>query len=298
MSMANLVESARKATAPIVGIPLEGEKPFAVRRDLLVNTLKGLKVIDAGVQLDLQTGKPSELVVYASGENVKAVRRFKPLDLRYLSPYAYSLRLHMAEWAEKQRAKRKQPKVKLSGREKEIAKQVKRLEREKSKLYIAKNPPLHPLLPTGYRYEGNYLRESELQWHNEKPKRKQLAAIAGMVLKSKITSNAGYKMLRDARFDFVKFSEQPTHRGQRAHDNPWSYWKHIPEFVRGMMGKVPRTKDDNWRDTHEPQADGTPSNEFTRHNVARAEYLATKREAQTIDNQILALRELATPTIQ
>ncbi len=52
-----------RGTAPIVGIPLEGEKPFAVRRDLLVNSLKGLKVIDAGVQLDLQTGKPSELVV-------------------------------------------------------------------------------------------------------------------------------------------------------------------------------------------------------------------------------------------
>ena len=62
-----------------------------------------------------------------------------------------------------------------------------------------------------------------------------------------------------------------------------------------MLRKVPREWERPWEDWGEPQAEGVPSTALTRHAKARIEYLARRREGETIDNQIAALRELAQP---
>lgn len=157
-----LVESARKAKSPIVGIPLIGMAPFAVKRELLVKTLEGLTVIDAAVQMNLE-GQAAMLVIYAVGERVQAIRKFLPLQMP-----AYQAKGMIRDWAEKQRAKRSAPKVKQTAHAKQIAKLEK---------YLAKigevEAPKHPLL-FGISY-GHSRAESIREYDA-----KQLRAVAEM----------------------------------------------------------------------------------------------------------------------
>src|SRR5258708_734464 len=122
MSIMTSVESARKATAPIVAISVAGGLPFCIRRSLLANSLKGLQIVDAGIQMALDGKRESSmLVVYAAGPRVQAIRRFVPLNNRY------QIRMDLWKWAEAQREKRLKPVVKMTGRARQIERLRKRL---------------------------------------------------------------------------------------------------------------------------------------------------------------------------
>src|SRR5947207_12715618 len=112
-----MVESARKAKCPIVGIPQPGEHPFCLKRSLLVESLRGLRIIDAAIQLPLDPKGQRTLVVYASGPRVQAIRRYMPLQ--NWSPD--HIRIPQWSWADAQRKARAKPKVRMSAREKQIA---------------------------------------------------------------------------------------------------------------------------------------------------------------------------------
>ena len=65
--MIALVERARQAKAPVVGIPVESGEPFILRRSLLVGSLKGLRVTEAAIQLPLPTATVENVGVPLSG---------------------------------------------------------------------------------------------------------------------------------------------------------------------------------------------------------------------------------------
>lgn len=134
------VESAMRGKSPVVGIPQEGEPPFCFQRTVLTKSLKGLRIIDAGIQLALDGKREhSRLVVYAVGENVKAVRSLVPIDRnRFL--------LSQWDWAEKERAKLGKPtKPRVSAKEKKLI----RLRKQLAKLGDLERPR-HLLLDDGY----------------------------------------------------------------------------------------------------------------------------------------------------
>jgi hypothetical protein len=212
-----LVESARKATAPIVGIPMEGEAPFCLRRSLLVDSLKGLKIIDAAVQLALDGREDGRrLVVYASGDRVQAIRRFVPI-------HRNAALLPQWEWADKQREKRKRPAVKLTGRDKEIAKWQKKLAR------LGKpRAPEHPLLPSKYAWkypEG--IGQQWAQWKREAHIRRWIQAQARVCQAGKATTTQLYRILAERGLRVTKWSDVPTRHGDKY--SPVSF-KDLPDI--------------------------------------------------------------------
>jgi hypothetical protein len=278
--------------SPWMGIPIPGELPIVLLTKQVIGALKGVTVTDAAVRYRTLE------VTYTHGRRGHGRCVFYD---RGNGCTRLDIHRDIHRWAEKQREILAKPKpVKLSDREAEIARQIRRLEKEKRSLYLSPDPPVHPFL---HRREqrwvvgqmpdqtcADYIRESEQRWHDEKPKRKELARIAGLWLKNKLTSTTAYKALREAGWEVTPVSKLRTHdRERRPYQD--DYWKHLPEFVRGVLAKVAREKDYE----HDANEDGTPSTEFTRHARARLEYLATRRHAQMIDKQIKALREMAAP---
>ena len=237
MSLVGRVESARRATAPIVGIPLEGEEPFAVSRSLLVESLKGLKVIDAGVQLHLETGKPCQLVVYAVGKGVKAVRKFNPCA----GILGHSVRLDLWYWAGKEREKRKAPpKVRTTAREKQLTRLRKQLEKMGKP-----EPPLHPFRPSQYGDTAQQIRERDRKevegwerlvaegcqverpltmgqrwrkWKQEAGIRRWVQLQARLCKAGKMTTTRLYRVLSERGIRVKKWSDLRTHDKERCRD--------------------------------------------------------------------------------
>jgi hypothetical protein len=270
VSLIRSIESARKATAPIVGIPLEGEKPFALSRDLLVNSLKGLRIIDAALQLHLETGKPCQLIVYAVGMNgskVQSVRKFnqiedcKPYDagmVAALAPWG-TVKGALAGWAMQQREKRvaklASPKVRVSAKEKQIARWEKQL------LKLGKpNPPRHPISDFGmakvkdrlehdarelagwtrYVEEGcDWKRPLTIgqqwaRWKREAGVRRWIQLQARLLRANKPetvnTTNQLYRVLRERGVEVKKWSELKTHDKERCGGDLFGYLKILWEF--------------------------------------------------------------------
>jgi hypothetical protein len=185
MEIISRVESAMKATAPIVGIPLPGERPFCLKRKLLVDSLKGLTVIDAALQLplDKRNGKPM-LVVYAVGERVQAIRKFYPCPEEY-----YQIKFKLRDWAEAQRAKLANPAPKLD----KYGKQLAKLQKQLDKLWSHR-----PKNPATYRngffrrgqlvgWAGEYQYKQIARWKAERSRRQQLNMLGKRYYGGEIT---------------------------------------------------------------------------------------------------------------
>lgn len=157
----SMMQSAMKATSPIVAIPIPGEEPFIVRRDLLVGSLRDLTVIDAGIQMPLDGKRENaRLNVFAVGEGVRSSRAFRPIDRNHILRTVW-------DWAEAERERRGKPKApKTSARQKKIAQLEKRLAK------MGEIQPPAPRLIDGQR---------EVQWRREHDE-KQLAAWVSMVV--------------------------------------------------------------------------------------------------------------------
>ena len=228
--MINISIPSGKLKSPWMGVPVPGERPLILSTALVQAALRGVTVSDAEVTEAQRAGagyQSREIVralevVYRHGRDGRGRGRVVFYDScrDSASQREFSWRI-VGEWARVQREKLAKPKVERgrgSGREEEIARQIKRLEKEKKRLYLPKNPPRHPLLPPEYSH-GEPWREhsaqAEKRWHDEKPQRKRLARIAGDVIKARITHATGYKLLRAAGFEFVKFSGQPVRGGGR-----------------------------------------------------------------------------------
>lgn len=246
-TVANFVETARNAKAPIVGIPIPGERPFCVRRDLLTSSLKGLKIVDAGIQPSLDGNRRNyRLVVYAAGDRVQAIRRFVPLG-------SYE---PLLEWVKIERKKRATPKVRTSAREKEIIKLQKRL----VKLRVPQ-APTHPLITKGDTAEN--IRESdasilrnweqwkteghaEMQrpltngqkwaaWKREARVRRWIQTQARACSKGKLTTAQLYRTLADRGIKAQKWSDLRKHGKDRC-ENVFGYLAILWEFC-GLSGK-------------------------------------------------------------
>jgi hypothetical protein len=227
-SIASLVETARNATAPIVGIPIPGERPFCVRRDLLIASLKGLKIVDAAIQPSLDGNRRNyRLMVYAAGDRVQAIRKFVPLG-SYES---------LLEWVKIERKKRATPKVRTSAREKEILKLQKKLAKLRTP-----QAPTHPLIAKGDTAER--IRESdagilrnweqwkadgypEMQrpltngeqwaaWKREARVRRWIQQQARACSKGKLTTAQLYRILADRGIKVQKWSDLRTHDKDRC----------------------------------------------------------------------------------
>src|SRR5208282_1719920 len=189
--------------------------------------------------------------------------------------------LSIRGWAERQR-ERLARKPAMSARERRVGVMVRRLEKQKRELYLHR--PVHPLLQReGYEFATpESCRASESRWRREKPMRRQLARIAGMALKHRVTNATAYRLLRDAGFSVAKFSDLRKWDRGRVQNDQNDYWRHLHFFASGMLAGPDRERKHR-----------TPADRFAEHREALVSYLVDRRQAESLDSQIRAVRELA-----
>jgi hypothetical protein len=232
-----------RVRCPWFGINVAGARPIVLHTERVEAALKGVVVTDcavveakrqaSGEGWQRRQGEPTRAleVTYAHG---RGHGRAVFYDLG-----ACDMSIHV--WAERQRERLAKKPAAMSARERRAGVIVRRLEKEKRQLYVHR--PVHPLLQReGYEFAApESCRASEWRWHQEKPRRRQLAHVAGMALKHKVTNATAYKMLLDAGFTVTKFSELRKWNRDRAHDDQNEYWRHVHFFASGMLaGPKPR----------------------------------------------------------
>ena len=140
--MINIPIPSGKLKSPWMGVPVPGERPLILSTALVQAALRGATVSDAEVT-EVQragAGQSREIVralevVYRHGRGRRGRGRVVFYDScrDSASQREFSWRI-VGEWARVQREKLAKPKVERgrgSGRDAEIARQIKRLEREK-----------------------------------------------------------------------------------------------------------------------------------------------------------------------
>jgi hypothetical protein len=284
-SVAFSVPSGR-LKSPYMGVPVPGSRPLVFLTDQVRGALAGTTVTRVKV---IKTGEGRALeVLYAHGKN-----QGRAVFYDRCTKNLFGIQQSIREWAEAQRKRLSATKLSPKARRAGVA--IRRLEKEKRALRLYR--PVNPLLQReGYHYTtSDGCRSSEQQWHDEKPKRKLLASVAGRFLKSgKVTSTTAYKLLRDIGFKFEKFSDLRQYGKDRIGDDQCEYWKHIHFFVDGMIAEPQRESRVAARFARKYRSsEAEPKDVFQRHSEARVEYIVAKRQAESLELQIAAMKELA-----
>jgi hypothetical protein len=266
--------------APFMGIPIPGERPIVLVTEQVRGALANVTITDVSITND---GSIRTLFVsYTHGPNRRGHGRAKFYDR---GSNAWLIRQQLRDWAEPQRLARLKP-AKPKASKHEIA--IRRLEKEKRG--IPDHRPRNPLIPPEYDRCDSYSREREARWHEDRPKRRALAKVAGLVLRGRLTYTNGYKRLREMGITFLLYSKIGARDKEQFSQD--EYWRQIHRWCYGMLEAVKRLKSYEY----EPEEDGTPRDRFTEHAKARREYLEHRREIEAIDLQIASIQELAQPS--
>ena len=174
-----LVESARKAKAPIVGIPIPGERPFCIRGELLRESLKGMRITEASIQRPLPgTEAKHYLLLFCASDDgrIKGSRKYVPVahemtwnhsrkerQWRFNHQRYSKVQEQIYDWAEARREKLQQPKLKGDAA---------KLQKLQAKLQKITYRPTNPALASGEAETSEYVREEFCTWRNERPIRR------------------------------------------------------------------------------------------------------------------------------
>lgn len=146
--------------APVVGIPRQGEKPFAVERATLAGLIEGLGKCEISLNSHLEIQAHFRHYVLYS------------LDMQRHTD-AYKL---LRSWAVRQRAKKDAPKLSRDERRKaELLRKIAIAERKARTLWVCR--PYNPVLEFGDT-ASDYEREQWAGWVAQKPMRRKIGRLA------------------------------------------------------------------------------------------------------------------------
>jgi hypothetical protein len=269
--MAAAARAKLRIKSPFYAIPQPGRRPFVCDRNRYENVIKNLDSFTQDIRED------GHLEVVGNAGNVRG--RYVFYDLWRVSEWR--MVNTMRDWARRMDKIKAQPaKPALNKYQKQIAK----LERELGKLDL--KAPRNPLLHEDRDASGQAYYNRELaDWAHGKQLRKQLARVAGQVLKSKITTVQGYKLVRE----IVPLNR--THSQLRKHEERTvnEYWRDIWRFVDGAGAHGYRTPTHPW---YRQPEDWTKL--MDRHAEYISEWIANIRQGKALRSQIEALRLLET----
>ena len=146
--------------APIVGIPRQDEKPFAVERSRLAGLIDGLATCQINLNAHLEIQAPA--------------RHYKvhSLDMHRWTD-AYKL---LSSWAKRQRVNRESPKLPAADRRKsELLRKIASAERKARQLAVC--PPYNPVLDFG-ECASEYERRQWAAWVSQKSMRRRIGTLA------------------------------------------------------------------------------------------------------------------------
>lgn len=220
-----MVESAIRAKAPIVGIPIEGQRPFALRRDVLTGSLKGMRIIEAAIQMPLESTGRCLLQVFAvTPGGVKGTRTYYPLT-------AYDAGRLAKEWAAAQRKARSKPAAPKGARARHIAKLRKQL--------CAPKRPTFALLEDGQQAEpvpvitaGQHWR----RWKQQAKQRRDVQRIARRVLAGTLTLAKAYGEVEALGLEVRRYSSLNTREKREYPDLTTAFLPKLWQFC-GLVSK-------------------------------------------------------------
>ena len=269
-----------KTRCPYLAIPIPGERPFVVERKHFESVTRKITITETTLKrIEGPDHKAKGLWALTIQHHTGNVRGryvfYNLLQTRFATNYD-GFKREMWKWAESYR------RVGVRKSETPFEKQIRQLSKEIDKLHLGK-PPLHPLLPGPYTREfSESVRETILAWRNGKAERKRIARIAALALRCKITDRQAYDALRALGYKVTSYCKITS--AQRRYwkmEGRNDYWQRLYTQCglanAGYNHKIYHGYCD--------QRALLPES-FTRHAEARVEYLATKRQAESLQNQI------------
>jgi hypothetical protein len=216
--------------APVVGIPRQGEKPFAVERARLAGLIDGLENCEISLNSHLEIQAP----------------------VRHYTLYGLDMQRHTAayrvlrSWAARQRAKREAPKLSRDERRKsELLEKIAVAERKARRLWVCR--PYNPVLEFGDK-ASDYEREQWAAWVAQKPMRRKIGRLA--TAHGLIHGYVPDAIIRQPRklyeslavltgLNVTKYGELHT-TSRREKPTEAQYLKHLYEYVgRGFLSACP-----------------------------------------------------------
>ncbi len=191
--LARPLQSALKAKAPYVGVPIPGHAPLIFQRDKLVRALNGVKPIHMYVEV-YENGNRALIVDGVAGPRCRT--HMKAASLR---------RDHLVYWGDPMKAAERwrkgyKPKPAAATRD-PLAKYRKELARlDKALAKLGERPEIaNPCTSTGPYYEGEYAedwRKEWREWFAQKPTRAQIGRLAALTRAGKLDAREMYQELR------------------------------------------------------------------------------------------------------
>lgn len=223
--LARPLQSALKAKAPFVGVPIPGHAPLIFQRDKLVRALKGVKPIHLYVEV-YENGNRALIVDGVAGPRCHT--HLKALSLQ---------RNHLVHWGDPMKAAerwRRGWKQKPATTRDPLAKYRKELERLDKALAKLENRPeiFNPATATGPIYQpDSYERELWRDWRAQRKLRGQVGRLAFLCHRGDLDSRKLYAALREIVSGFDTFSDLTAYERRRKsidsfHDyaNPKTLW--------------------------------------------------------------------------
>ena len=222
--------------APIVGIPRQAEKPFAVERARLAGLIDGLETCQISLNAHLEIQAPA--------------RRYKvhSLDMQRWTDAYKALR----SWAKRRRVNRESPKLSAADRRKsELLRKIGSAERKARQLAVC--PPYNPVLDFG---EGasEYERRQWAAWVSQKPIRRRIGTLAtGHGLLHGYIADAVIRQPRKLYDGFLSLTKRNVTRygdlrttSRREKPVEAEYLKHLYEYAGGAFQPKPYCRHE-WR---------------------------------------------------
>ena len=146
--------------APVVGIPRQGDKPFAVERARLGGLIDGLQNCEISLNSHLEIQAPARHYTLYSLDMERHTAAYKMLR----------------SWAARQRAKKKAPKLSRDERRKSgLLRNIATVERKARKQWVCR--PYNPVLEFGDA-ASDYEREQWAAWVAQEPTRRKIGKLA------------------------------------------------------------------------------------------------------------------------
>lgn len=187
------------------------------------------------------------------------------------------MREELEKWAQAQRGRlNRKTNTPAERKIEKLAQNVKRLEREKEKLYVH-DAPIGPMAPYERDVSDGW-RENELRWHEEKELRRAVGKLAHSPRKTWKQFYADVEAVIGRHVDSGKRHDRVCNR--KNGPDVIDYLHKMPRYI--WMARKGYSRGKKW----EP--------DFQRHREAQLDYLKAKRELESLQGQIDAhLEEIA-----
>lgn len=239
------IQTAIKASAPYVGIPLPGHAALMFKRERLSRALKGVRPVN--IEVIVEDNGERYLLIEGYAGRVRTRMRFRSLSHRWFR--TYEGRKALDAWHNAEFRKRKTTAVIPSGADRKTAAQIKkavttlkRLQKELDGMGCP-NTLRNPAVPYIHRYkaddvyERGYLEQHRLNWigmRETKRLRTIIGGIAAQARRDAWTTTRLYKELAAHGIRYTKLSDMTaSQRERRGAATIFDYVRNLYKFCEG-----------------------------------------------------------------